>query len=106
MLRVIHALQTCFIYTGTQTFHRKRNMYDIKITSLDVYVTEEFRKVLENSRIFGKLWNFRKIREFPENPGISENPGENFRDFGENFFREFSKLQKVRTTFRKNSLFL
>ena len=62
----------------------------------------EFRKISEN---FGKFWNFRKIREFPENPGISENPGENFRDFVENFFRKFSKLQKVWITFRKNSLF-
>ena len=41
---------------------------------------------------FTKFRNFRKIREFPENPGISENPGENFRDFGETFFREFRKL--------------
>jgi len=61
------------------------------------------RQLSENS---GKFWNFRKIWEFPENPGISENPGENFRNFGENFFREFSKLQKVRATFRKISLFL
>ena len=46
-------------------------------------------RISENS---GKFRNFRKIREFPENPGISENPGENFRNFGENFFREFRKL--------------
>jgi hypothetical protein len=39
-----------------------------------------------------KFRNFWKIREFPENPGISENPGETFRDFGENFFSEFPKF--------------
>ena len=80
-------------------------MYTYERCIIVTHQRKQFRKVLENSGVSRKFRNFRKIREFPENPGISENPGENFRNFGETFFREFQKLQKVRTTFRKNSLF-
>ena len=73
---------------------------------LRVCVDNDIIKITKSRTNFRKFRHFRKIREFPENPGISENPGENFRNFGENFFREFSKLQKVHTTFRKISLFL
>jgi hypothetical protein len=57
----------------------------------------------ENS---GKSRHFWKIPKFPENPGISENVGENFRDFGENFFSEFRKFQNWRKLFREISCFL
>ena len=67
-------------------------MYTYKCYTTIFHQRKQFRKVLENSGVSRKFWNFRKIREFLENPGISENPGENFRNFGENFFREFSKL--------------
>jgi hypothetical protein len=62
--------------------------------------------ITQNSKNSGKFWDFRKTREFPENLGISENVGENFRDFGENFFSEFRKFQNCRKLFLQISCFL
>jgi hypothetical protein len=90
--RILHnGLKPLFCYY----YHTCLQHYSFWITTI--------HKTPEN---FENFRHFRKIREFPENPGISENVGENFRDFGENFFSEFRKFQNCWKLFLQISCFL